>query len=175
MPRVVVKGIGAVTPIGTAAAGLYAGTRRAQSAVARITRFDPSPFPCQVAAEVGALAPLAYMDARRVRRLDRFAQFAVAAARQAVGDAGLHLEDVDRDRCGCFIGGALGGGAFAEGQHEIFLREGIKKGRPTLALAVFSGSASCNIAIEFGVTGPTSAQSDRCSSGAIAPGATFRG
>src|SRR5207249_7408828 len=165
MPRVVVTGIGAVTPIGTAAAGLYAGIRRAQSAVARITRFDPSPFHCQVAAEVGAFDPLAYMDAKRVRRLDRFAQFAVAAARQAVGDAGLHMEGEDRDRCGCFIGGALGGGAFAEEQHEIFLREGIKKVRPTLALAVFSGSASCNIAIEFGLTGPTSANSDSCSSG----------
>src|SRR2546428_801361 len=174
MPRVVVTGIGAVTPIGTAAAGLYAGMRRAQSAVARITRFDPSPFRCQVAAEVGDFDPLAYMDAKRVKRLDRFAQFAVAAARQAVGDAGLHLEDEDRDRCGCFMGGALGGGAFAEEQHEIFLREGIKKVRPTLALAVFSGSASCNIAIEFGLTGPTSANSDSCSSGAIAIGEAFR-
>src|SRR5439155_243291 len=143
-------------------------------AVARITRFDPSPFRCQVAAEVGDFDPLAYMDAKRVKRLDRFAQFAVAAARQAVGDAGLHLEDEDRDRCGCFMGGALGGGAFAEEQHEIFLREGIKKVRPTLALAVFSGSASCNIAIEFGLTGPTSANSDSCSSGAIAIGEAFR-
>lgn len=174
MPRVVITGLGTVTPIGTAAAGLYAGMRRARSAVARITRFDPSPFHCQVAAEVGDFDPLAYMDAKRVRRLDRFAQFAVAAARLAVDDAGLHLEDEDRDRCGCFIGGALGGGAFAEEQHEIFLREGIRKVKPTLALAVFSGSASCNIAIEFGLTGPTSANSDSCSSGAIAIGEAFR-
>src|SRR3989442_12407515 len=111
MQRVVVTGIGAVTPIGMASAGLYGGMRRPRSAVARLTRFDPSPFRCQVAAEVGEFDPLAYMDAKRARRLDRFAQFAVATARQGVDDAGLHLEDVDRDRCGCFIGGGLGGGA----------------------------------------------------------------
>lgn len=170
MTRVVVTGVGSVTPIGLTPTELYEGMRRARSAVRRITRFDPSLFHSQVAAEVPNFDPLAYMDAKRARRLDRFAQFAVAAARQAVDDAGLHLEDEDRDRCGCFIGAALGGGAFAEEQHQIFLTEGIKKVRPTLALAVFSGSASCNIAIEFGLTGPTSANSDSCSSGAIAIG-----
>src|SRR2546426_6669003 len=139
MERVVVTGIGAVTPIGMASAGLYAGMRRPRSAVARLTRFDPSPFRCQVAAEVGEFDPLAYMDAKRARRLDRFAQFAVATARQGVDDAGLHLEDVDRDRCGWFIGGGRGGGAVAGEQHEVFFREGIKKGGPTLGLAGFTG------------------------------------
>lgn len=174
MRRVVVTGIGAVTPIGTTRAGLYDGLRRGYSAVTRISRFDPSSFHCQVAAEVHDFDPLAYMDSKRARRLDRFAQFAVVAARQAVDDAQLHLEDEDRDRCGCFVGAALGGGAFAEEQHAIFLREGIRKVKPTLALAVFSGSASCNIAIEFGLCGPTSANSDSCSSGAIAIGEAFR-
>ncbi len=174
MRRVVVTGIGALTPIGTTGAGLYDGVRRARSAVGRITRFDASSFHCQVAAEVPDFDPLAYMDAKRARRLDRFAQFAVVAARQAVDDAHLHPEDEDHDRCGCFVGAALGGGAFAEEQHAIFLKEGIKKVRPTLALAVFSGSASCNIAIEFGLCGPSSANSDSCSSGAIAIGEAFR-
>ncbi len=174
MRRVVVTGIGAVTPVGSTAGGLYEGMRRSRSAVSRISRFDPSAFHCQVAAEVAGFDPLAYMDPKRARRLDRFAQFAVAAARQAVDDAGLHLEDEDRDRSGCFLGAALGGGAFAEEQHEIFLREGIRKVKPTLALAVFSGSASCNIAIDLGLTGPTSANSDSCSSGAIAIGEAFR-
>jgi len=174
MRRVVVTGIGALTPIGMTGAGLYDGVRRARSAVGRITRFDSSSFHCQVAAEVPDFDPLAYMDAKRARRLDRFAQFAVVAARQAVDDAHLHPEDEDHDRCGCFVGAALGGGAFAEEQHAIFLKEGIKKVRPTLALAVFSGSASCNIAIEFGLCGPSSANSDSCSSGAIAIGEAFR-
>ncbi|HLQ63086.1 MAG TPA: beta-ketoacyl synthase N-terminal-like domain-containing protein, partial [bacterium] len=174
MRRVVVTGIGAMTPIGMTGAGLYDGIRRARSAIGRITRFDASSFHCQVAAEVSEFDPLAYMDAKRARRLDRFAQFSVAAARQAVDDARLHPEDEDHDQCGCFVGAALGGGAFAEEQHAIFLKEGIKKVRPTLALAVFSGSASCNIAIEFGLCGPSSANSDSCSSGAIAIGEAFR-
>lgn len=174
MRRVAVTGIGAVTPIGSTAAGLYDGIRQARSAVSRITRFDASGFSSQIAAEVADFDPLAFMDAKRARRLDRFAQFAVAAARQAVTDAALPLLDADRDRYGCFIGGALGGGAFAEEQHAIFLHEGIRRVRPTLALAVFSGAASCNIAIEFGLTGPTSANSDSCSSGAIAIGEAFR-
>src|SRR3989441_12885009 len=148
MQRVVVTGIGAVTPIGMASAGLYAGMRRARSAVARLTRFDPSPFRCQVAAEVGEFDPLAYMDAKRARRLDRFAQFAVAVARQGVDDAGLHLEDEDRDRCGCFIGGALGGGGVSEGEHENFFPEGIQKVRAPPAPAGVSGAASCNTANE---------------------------
>jgi len=172
--RVVVTGIGAVTPIGSGASGLYDGLRRGTSAVSRITRFDASAYASQIAAEVSDFDPSAYMDAKRVRRLDRFAQFSVAAGRQAADDAQLRLEDEDRDRIGCFVGAALGGGAFAEEQHAIFLREGIRRIKPTLALAVFSGAASCNVAIELGLTGPSSANSDSCSSGAIAIGSAFR-
>jgi 3-oxoacyl-[acyl-carrier-protein] synthase II len=149
MRQVVVTGIGAVTPIGSGAAGLYEGIRHPRSAIRRITRFDASPFGSQIAAEVPDFDPRAYLDAKRARRLDRFAQFSVAAARQAADDAQLHIDDADRERIGCFMGGALGGGAFAEEQHEVFLREGLRRVKPTLALAVFIGSASCNIAIEL--------------------------
>jgi len=174
MRRVVVTGLGALTPIGSKAAGLFDGVRRAQSAVDHITRFDTTGFSCRIGAEVRDFDPLQFMDAKRARRLDRFAQFSVVAARQAVEDARLPLEDEDRDTFGCFIGAALGGGAFAEEQHAIYLREGLRRIRPTLALAVFSGSSSCNIAIELGLTGPTSANSDSCSSGTIAIGEAFR-
>ncbi len=172
--RVVVTGIGAVTPMGQRSAGLLEGMTAGRSGIRPITRFDPAPFSSRIAAEVSDFDPLAYMEPKRARRLDRFAQFGVAAARQAVEDAALHLEDEDRDRAGIFIGAALGGGAFAEEQHEIYLREGLRRIRPTLALAVFSGSASCNIAIEFRITGPTSANSDSCTSAAIAIGEAFR-
>lgn len=172
--RVVVTGIGAITPIGSGVAGLYAGMRRGESAVSSISRFDASGFASRVAAEVSDFDAADFMDAKRVRRLDRFAQFSVAAGRQAADDARVRLEDEDRDRIGCFIGAALGGGAFAEEQHAIFLKEGIRRVKPALALAVFSGAASCNIAIELGLTGPSSANSDSCSSGAIAIGAAFR-
>src|SRR5574341_1564854 len=103
MHRVVVTGIGAVTPIGSGATGLLEGIRSGRSAVDRISRFDPAPFSSRIAAEVRDFDPLVYVDAKRARRLDRFAQFSVAAARQAVDDAGLHLEDEDRDRCGVFV------------------------------------------------------------------------
>ncbi len=174
MRRVVVTGLGAITPIGSGSKGLLAGLRAGRSAVDRISRFDPTGFSSRVAAEVRDFDPLVYMDVKRTRRLDRFAQFSIAAAKQAVEDAGLHLEDEDRDRGGVFVGAALGGGAFAEEQHTIFMREGLRHIRPTLALAVFSGSASCNIAIELRLTGPTSANSDSCSSGPIAIGSAFR-
>jgi 3-oxoacyl-[acyl-carrier-protein] synthase II len=171
---VVVTGIGAVTPIGSGATGLYEGLRRERSSIAPVTRFDASQFSCRVAGEVSDFDPAAYIEPRRLRRLDRYAQFAVACARMAIDDARLPLEDEDRDAIGCFVGSALGGAAFAEEQHAIFLSHGARRIRPTLALAVFCGAASCNIAIEFDLRGPSSANSDSCSSGAIAIGQAFR-
>src|SRR5579871_325536 len=158
--QVVVTGIGAVTPIGIGVGGLYEGLRQERSAIDTITRFDPAPFNCRVAAEV--------------RRLDRYAQFAIACARQALDDAGLDLTDENRDMIGCFVGSALGGAAFAEEQHAVFLSQGVRRIKPTLALAVFCGAASCNVAIEHDLRGPSSANSDSCASGAIAIGNAFR-
>lgn len=172
--RVVVTGVGAITPIGHGAAGLLEGIRTSRPGVSLVERFDTSAFSCHVAAEVADFDASRHLDAKQVRRLDRFAQFAVASARQAIADAGLDLAHVDRDRAGVFIGTALGGASFAEEQHNVYLREGIRRVRPTLALAVFGGSASCNIAIDAGLTGPTSANSDSCASAAIAIGEATR-
>lgn len=171
---VVVTGIGAVTPIGCGSRGLYEGLRRERSAIRRIARFDPSPFTCTIAAEVRDFDATAYIDPKRLRRLDRYSQFAVACARMALEDARLDLAQENRDAIGCFIGSALGGAVFAEEQHQVFLSQGIRRVRPTLALSVFCGAASCNIAIEFDVRGPSSANSDSCASGAIALGNAFR-
>ncbi|MBI3998892.1 MAG: beta-ketoacyl-ACP synthase II [Armatimonadetes bacterium] len=172
--RVVVTGLGAITPIGHSPAGLLQGIQEGRPGVRQIERFDPSPFSCHVAAEVTDFEPSHYLDAKQVRRLDRFAQFAVVCARQAIADAGLDLSRINRERAGVFIGTALGGASFAEEQYNIYLREGIRRIKPTLALAVFGGSASCNIAIDAGLTGPTSANSDSCASGAIAIGEAAR-
>jgi 3-oxoacyl-[acyl-carrier-protein] synthase II len=172
--EVVVTGIGAVTPIGCGAGGLYEGLRRAQSGIGPVTRFDAAGFTCRVAGEVAEFDPEPYIEPRRLRRLDRYAQFALACARMAVDDAGLRLADEDRDAIGCFVGSALGGAAFAEEQHAVFLSQGIRRIRPTLALSVFCGAASCNIAIEHDLRGPSSANSDSCASGAIAIGQAFR-
>ena len=172
--RVVVTGLGAITPIGQGATGLLEGIRAGRPGVRGVERFDVSPFSCHVAAEVPDFDPTQHLDGKQLRRLDRFAQFAVVSARQAIADAGLDLAHIDRDRAGVFIGTALGGASFAEEQYKVYLRGGIRRVKPTLALGVFGGSASCNIAIDTGLTGPTSANSDSCASGPIAIGEAAR-
>ncbi|TMI80542.1 MAG: beta-ketoacyl-ACP synthase II [Bacillati bacterium ANGP1] len=172
--RVVVTGLGPLTPVGHGSRGLYEGLRRERSAIDRITRFDPEPFSCKIAGEVRDFDPAAYLDAKRLRRLDRYSQFAVACGQMAIADARLDLAEENRDAIGCFVGSALGGAAFAEEQHTVFMTQGIHRVRPTLALSVFCGAASCNIAIDFDLRGPSSANSDSCSSGAIAIGEAFR-
>ncbi|HTR21138.1 MAG TPA: beta-ketoacyl-ACP synthase II [Gemmatimonadales bacterium] len=174
MRRVVITGVGAVTPIGTAADGLWAGLVARRSAVRTISRFDPSPFRSHVAAEIPDFRPQDFLDAKRARRLDRFSQLAVTSARLALADADLPLEREDPDRIGAMMGSALGGVAFAESQVEHYLRDGPRGLDASLALAVFPGAASCNIAIEFGVTGPNSTNAMSCASGTIAVGEAFR-
>lgn len=174
MHRVAITGIGAITPIGHEAQGVWEGVRRGKSAVRRLTRFDSTPFRAQLAAEVADFDPLEYMAERRARRLDRFSQFGVAAGLQALRDARLELNPALAERAGCYVGSALGGIAFAEQQHQAFLSGGPPAVHPSLALAVFGGAASSNVAIELGLRGPSLANSNSCASGAIAIGEAFR-
>jgi len=168
--RVVITGLGAVTPIGTGADGLWAGLAARASAVRHITRFDPAPFRSRIAAEIPDFRPQDHLDAKRAKRLDRFSQLAVTSARFALADAELDPAREDADRAGAMMGSALGGVAFAESQVERFRAEGPRGLDPALALAVFPGAASCNIAIEFGFTGPNSTNAMSCASGTIAVG-----
>jgi 3-oxoacyl-[acyl-carrier-protein] synthase II len=172
--RVVITGLGVVTPIGIGVDALWAGLRRRQSAVRTITRFDPSPFRSRIAAEVDGFHPTDHVEERKVRRLDRFSQFSIAATRLGLADAELALEREDRDRIGVMMGTALGGVAQAEGQHARYVEGGIRAVDPTLALTVFAGASSCNIAIEFGVAGPNATNGMSCASGTIAIGDGFR-
>ncbi len=172
--RVVITGIGAITPIGVTRDGLLDGLRAGKSAVRTVSRFDPTPFRSRNAAEVIDYAAADHLDSKRARRLDRFAQFAVVTARMAMTDAGIRMESEDRERVGVMMGTALGGVAYGEQQAEVFMRDGLRGVDATLALAVFGGSASCNIAIELGVQGPNSTNSMSCASGAIAVGDAFR-
>jgi len=172
--RVVVTGIGAITPIGMGVEGLWDGLRRRTSAVRCITRFDPTVFKSRIAGEVPDFTPTDHIEERRARRLDRYSQFAIAATRMAVADAALDLRREDPDRVGAMMGTALGGVAYAEKNYKGFLTEGLRAVDPVLALTVFAGAASCNIAIEFGCTGPNSTNGMSCASGAIAIGDGFR-
>ena len=171
--RVVITGVGAVTPIGTAADGLWGGLTARRSAVREITRFDPAPFKSRIAAEIPDFRPQDHLDAKRAKRLDRFSQLAVTSARLALEDAGVRPEREDTDRVGTMMGSALGGVAFAEAQVPHFLQEGPRGLDASLALAVFPGAASCNIAIEFGFTGPNLTNAMSCASGTIAVGEAF--
>jgi 3-oxoacyl-[acyl-carrier-protein] synthase II len=172
--RVAVTGIGAVTPIGLGRQGLWDGLRREQSAVATLTRFDPSMWRSHNAAQVDDFHATDFMEAKKVKRLDRFGAFSVACAKQAIDDAGIDLAKEDRERVGAMMGSALGGIRFAEDQLHVFLKEGVKSLDPSLALNVFAGAASCNIAIELGAQGPNSTNAMSCASGTIAVGDAFR-
>jgi 3-oxoacyl-[acyl-carrier-protein] synthase II len=172
--RVAITGIGCITPIGTGVEGFWEGLRRRESAVRRVSRFDPSPFRSHIAAEVEDFTATEYMDRMRARRLDRFGQFSVAAARLAIQDAGVDPTAENPDMMAVQMGSALGGVAFGEDQIGQYLRKGIRGVDPTLALTVFTGAASCNIALEFGFAGPNSTNGMSCASGAIAIGEGWR-
>ena len=172
--RVAITGIGCVTPIGTGVEELWKGLRAEKSVVSAITRFDPSIFRSQCAAQVPDFNAENHIDPRRVKRLDRFGQFSVVASKLAIEDSGLDFRNEQRNRAGAMMGTALAGVAYAEEQAARFLQGGIRAVDATLALAVFGGSSSCNIAIEFGVTGPNITNAMSCASGTIAIGEAFR-
>jgi len=172
--RVAITGIGCVTPLGTGVEALWNGLRAEQSVVGPATRFDASIFRSRCAAQVNDFDPLDYLDEKRVRRLDRFGQFSVVSAKLALEDSGIELAQENRERIGTMMGTALGGVAYAESQAANFLIGGLRNVDATLALAVFGGSSSCNIAIEFGVQGPNSTNAMSCASGTIAIGDAYR-
>jgi len=174
MRRVAITGLGCITPIGTGIDRLWEGLQAERSAVRPVDRFDASPFRTRIAAAVDDFDPADHMDRSRVKRLDRFAQFAVGAARMALDDAGLNPSAIDPDRVTVHMGSALGGVAYAEDQLPRFLERGVRGVDPLLALSVFGGSASCNIAIEFGFTGENITNGMSCASGAIAIGEGWR-
>lgn len=171
--RVVITGIGAITPIGNGADGLWDGVMANRSAVRAIDRFDATPFPSRIAAQVDDFDPADHLDARRARRLDRFSAMSVAASRMALEDAGL-AGAADPTRTGVWIGSALGGVAFGEEQHAGFVARGVRGVAPTLALAVFGGAGASNVALDLGLTGPSVGNANSCASGAVAIGQAFQ-
>jgi 3-oxoacyl-[acyl-carrier-protein] synthase II len=172
--RVAITGIGAITPIGITVGGMWDGLRSQRSAIRSITRFDPTPYRSHNAAEVSAFDANDFMERKRAKRLDRFGHFSVACARLAIEDSGLDLARENRERIGTMMGSALGGVGYAEEQFGIFLKEGIDRVEPQLALNVFVGASSCNVAIEFGLQGPNSTNGMSCASGTIGVGDGFR-
>ena len=162
-----------ISAIGIGLPAFRAGLRANASPVKRIDRFDPAQFRSKVAAQVDDFDPADHMDARAIRGLDRFSQFGLATGRMAMADAGL-VPGVDGapdgERIGIYLGSALGGIAFAEGEHEKYLARGLRSVSPTLALAVFGGAAPANLGIALDVRGPILSTANSCASGAVAIG-----
>ena len=176
--RVLITGIGILTPVGIGCDAFWQGVRAGRSPVRRIDRFDPRQFRSQVAAQIDDFDPLAFMDSRAARRTDRFSQFSMAAGRMALEDGGLAThEGVARDgavQAGIYLGSALGGIAYAEQQHARFLESGIRSVAPNLALAVFGGAGPANLGISLGIRGPIVSNANSCASGAVAIGEAAR-
>jgi 3-oxoacyl-[acyl-carrier-protein] synthase II len=174
MTEVAITGIGCVTPIGTGVEGMWAGLRGRRSAVRTISRFDASPFRSRMAGEIPDFSGSDHLPERAARRLDRFSQLGVVSAQLALADAGIVPAREQRDRIGVMMGSALGGVAFAEAQAGVYAGEGLRAVDPSLALSVFGGAVSCNIAIHTGFTGPNATNGMSCASGAIAIGEALR-
>lgn len=173
--RVVVTGLGGILPIGEGRAALMAALREGRSGIGALTRFDAGPFRVKLAAQVEGFEPTRWIARHRLKRMDRCAQFAVAACRLGFEDAGLDVRGgVLRERWGVSCGTALGGFSQAEAQHERFLKEGLGAVTPSLALQVFGAAAHSQIAIEFGLTGYSITNSNSCAAGAVAVGEAFR-
>ncbi|GMK46081.1 3-oxoacyl-[acyl-carrier-protein] synthase 2 [Paenibacillus glycanilyticus] len=168
--RAVVTGIGCVTPIGIGVEALWAGVQRGESAVKPIDRFVPEGLRSRIAAQIPHFDATAFMDKKRAHRMDRYSQLAVAGGIMALRDSGLDAEDLETERAGVFMGSALGGIAFAEEQCGQYFHGGFRSVSPTLGFSVFGGAASCNLAMEFGFTGPNETNSMSCGSGAVAIG-----
>ena len=171
--RVFITGIGAITPIGSGRDGMWRGALGGRRGVRAIDRFDASLFRSQVAGQVDDFDPSALLTRKETHRTDRYSQFAIAAAQMAFDDANYTPSGDDGD-FGVWIGSALGGAAFAEGQFTNFYEKGPKAVSPILALSVFPAAACCNVAIHFGLHGPAISNSNSCAAGAVAVGDAFR-
>jgi len=173
--RAVITGIGPITSIGIGREDFWRGLRAEKSGIQAISSFDTAQFNAHCGGEIPAWIPEDYFPPHRLKRLDRYAQFAVASARMALDDARLpYSAENPQHRVGVSFGTALGGIANAEYQHAHFLKKGTRGVNQTLALQVFGGSAHSNIAIEFGFRGVGTTNSNSCASGTVAVGEALR-
>ena len=167
--RVVVTGLGMVTPLGLDVASNWDALTHGRSGIRRITRFDPAPYETQIAGEVEGFEPTSYMDRKEVRRTDRFTHLAVGAATQALKDAGLE-KGVDPERCGTAI--ATGVGGLETLIKEVLLMEekGPSRLSPFLVPMLMANAASAQVSMQFGLKGPSLTHVSACASSSHAIG-----
>ena len=172
--RVVVTGLGAVTPLGIGLEDLWGASRAGRCGIGRITAFDPSAFPCQVAAEVRGFEPDRWLPRKEARRMDRFAQFAVASALMAGEDAGVQWSALDPDRVGAIMGTGIGGMATLLEQSAVLERRGPDRVSPFFIPMMIANMASAQVAIVTGARGANVTTVTACSSAANAIGEAYR-
>jgi 3-oxoacyl-[acyl-carrier-protein] synthase II len=163
--RVVITGMGVVAPNGIGVENFWDSLIHGRSAVRKITHFDASSYPCQIAAEVPDFDPTDYMDPKTAKRLSRFAQFALAASEMAVEDSRLNFDQEDPYKIGVYIGTAMGGSDVIETQHTIFLEKGLKRMSPFTVVSCSTHSASGIIACVLNLKGTNTTVSAGCNSG----------
>lgn len=168
--RIVVTGVGAVTPVGIGKKAYWDALASGTSGVANITLFDPSGFDVQIAGEVKNFDASNFMDRKEAKRADRFTQFAVAAAREAVEDSGLVIDSANAERVGVLIGSGIGGLATLEEQIRILIEKGPNRVSPFLIPMMIVNMASGMVSIITGAKGPNSTVATACATGAHAIG-----
>jgi 3-oxoacyl-[acyl-carrier-protein] synthase II len=172
--RVVITGVGMVSPLGVGTEPTWKGLLAGQSGVANITLFDASRHSTHFAAEVKGFDPLNWVEKKDVKKMDRFIQFAVAAADFAVADAGLKIGPAEAEMTGVYIGSGIGGFATIEREHETLMKEGPRRISPFFIPAAIVNLASGWVSIRTGAKGPNSATCTACTTSAHAVGDSFR-
>ena len=172
--RVVVTGMGAVTPIGNSVDAFWEGIKQEKIGFDKISYFDASEYKCKVAAQVKDFDPTAYMDKKAARRMEQFCQFAVAAAKEALEDAGIDMEKEDAFRVGCSIGNGVGSLQAMEREHTKLVEKGPSKISPLFVPLVISNMAAGNVSIIFGLKGKNINVVTACATGTNSIGEAFR-
>lgn len=172
--RVVVTGLGAITPIGNSVDAFWNAVKDEKIGFAPITAFDASEFKCKVAAQVKDFHPEEYMDKKAARRMELFCQYAVAATKEAMEDAGIDMEKEDPYRVGCAVGSGIGSLQAMEREHSRLLEKGPNKIGPMLVPLMISNMAAGNVSIAFGLKGKSINVVTACATGTNSIGEAFR-
>ena len=172
--RVVITGLGAITPIGNDLASYWQGLLAGRSGVGPITHFDAAQHVTRIAAEVKGFDPLQYMDRKDAKRMDRFAQFAVATSQQALADAQLEITALNAEQIGVMIGTGVGGLKIMEEQQAVYLNRGPSRCSPFMVPMMIANMAAGLTAIHTGAQGPNSCPVTACAAGSNAIGDAFR-
>ena len=172
--RVVVTGIGLVSPLGTGTDKNWQALLRGESGIAPLTRFDVSRYATRFGGEVKDFDPLAFIDRKEVRKMDPFIRFGLAAAELAVADSGLDRAALQSDRAGVYVGSGIGGLGSIEENHKVLLEKGPDRVSPFFLIQTIINEASGQISIRFGAKGPNCANATACSTGSHAIGDSFR-